>query len=96
MESEFLLDAVLELLALLKRKGVGLCDDWDNVDGLAQLLEDDNIDRLETVARRRDEVEAAVNAGVLDVAGDVSVAAGCFIESNNTYRSRWAVNSFLR
>jgi hypothetical protein len=51
VESELLLDAVLELLALLEREGVGLCDDRDNVDSLAQLLKDDNIDGLKTVAR---------------------------------------------
>jgi hypothetical protein len=51
MECELLLDAVLELLALLKREGVGLCDDRNNVDSLAQLLKDDNIDGLKTVAR---------------------------------------------
>lgn len=52
MEGELLLDAVLELLALLKRERVGLCDDWNNVDSLAQLLEDDNVDWLETVTGR--------------------------------------------
>jgi hypothetical protein len=52
VEGELLLDAVLELLALLKRERVGLCDDWNNVDSLAQLLEDNNVDWLETVAGR--------------------------------------------
>jgi hypothetical protein len=52
VEGELLLDAVLELLTLLERERVGLCDDWNNVDGLAQLLEDDNVDWLETVTRR--------------------------------------------
>ena len=52
VEGELLLDAVLELLALLKRERVGLCDDWNNVDSLAQLLEDDNVDWLETVTGR--------------------------------------------
>jgi hypothetical protein len=51
MECELLLDAVLELLALLESEGVGLSDDRDNVDSLAQLLKDDNIDGLKTVAR---------------------------------------------
>lgn len=73
MERELLLDAVLELLTLLKGEGVGLCNDWDNVDGLAQLLEDDNVNRLEAMARRRDEVETAVDASVLDVAMKMSV-----------------------
>lgn len=69
MECELLLDAVLELLALLKGEGVGLCDDRDDVDGLAELLEYDNIDGLEAVTRGRNEVETAVDAGILDVAG---------------------------
>lgn len=68
VESELLLDAVLELLTLLKSERVGLGDDGDNVDGLAQLLENDDIDRLQAVARRRDEVKAAVDTGILDVA----------------------------
>jgi hypothetical protein len=68
VEGELLLDAVLELLALLKGEGVGLCNYWHNVNGLAQLFENDNIDRLEAVAGRRNEVETAVDAGVLDVA----------------------------
>lgn len=69
VESELLLDAVLELLALLESKRIGFGDDGNDVDSLAQLLEDNDIDRLEAVARRGDEVEAAVDAGVLDVAG---------------------------
>lgn len=68
VESELLLNAVLELLALLKSERVGLGDDGNNVDGLAQLLENDDIDGLQAVARRRDEVKAAVDTGILDVA----------------------------
>jgi hypothetical protein len=73
VEGKLLLDAVLELLALLKREGVGLCDDGDNVDSLAQLLENDNVDGLKTVTRWGDEVETAVNTGVLDVAIEMLV-----------------------
>lgn len=75
VEGELLLDAVLELLALLKSERVGLCNDWHNVDGLAQLLEDNNVDRLETVAGGRNEVQTAVDAGVLNVAGQMLVLA---------------------
>lgn len=50
VEGELLLDAVLELLALLKRQRIGLGDDWNNVDSLAQLLENNNVNRLEAVA----------------------------------------------
>jgi hypothetical protein len=96
VEGELLLDAVLELLALLKRERVGLCDDWNNVDSLAQLLEDNNVDWLETVAGRWNEVEAAVDASVLDVARVMLVTVVLLLEPDNTYRSRWAVSSFLR
>ena len=68
MEGELLLDAVLELLALLECERIGLCDDWHDIDGLAQFLENDNIDGLEAVAGRGNEVKTAVDAGVLDVA----------------------------
>lgn len=67
VEGELLLDAVLELLALLESERVGLGDDWHDVDGLAQLLENDNIDGLEAVTGGRNEVKTAVDAGVLDV-----------------------------
>jgi hypothetical protein len=69
VEGELLLDAVLELLALLEGERIGLCNDWHDVDGLAQLLENDNVDGLETVAGGRNKVKTAVDAGVLDVAG---------------------------
>ena len=68
MEGELLLDAVLELLALLESERIGLCNDWHDVDGLAQLLENNNVDGLEAVAGGRNEVKTAVDAGVLDVA----------------------------
>ena len=68
VEGELLLDAVLELLALFKCKRVGLRNDWHDVDGLAQLLENDNVDGLEAVAGGGNEVKTAVDAGVLDVA----------------------------
>ena len=68
VEGKLLLDAVLELLTLLECERVGLCNDGNDVDGLAQLLEDDNVNGLETVAGGRDEVETAVDAGILDVA----------------------------
>ena len=74
VECKLLLDAILELLALLESERVGLCDDGNNVDGLAQLLEDDDVNGLEAVAGRRDEVKAAVDAGVLDVAVQLSAS----------------------
>ena len=68
VKRELLLDAILELLALLECERVGLCDDGHDVDSFAQLLENNDINRLEAVAGRGNEVETAVNAGVLDVA----------------------------
>lgn len=67
VESELLLDALLECLALLQRQGVGLGNDRNNIDHIGELLQDDNVDGLQGVARRLDEEQAAVNAGVLDV-----------------------------
>lgn len=67
MECKLLLDAFLELLALLSSQGVGLGNDGHDVDNIGELLQDDDIDRLERVTRGLDEEEAAVNAGVLDV-----------------------------
>ena len=69
MELELLLYPVLELGTLLESQAVALGDDGYDVDKLAQLLEDDNVDGLEAVAGRRNEVKTAVDAGVLDVTG---------------------------
>jgi sugar phosphate isomerase/epimerase len=88
VESELLLDAVLELLALLESEGVGLCNDRHHVDGLAQLLEDDNVNRLEAVTGGRNEVKTAVDTGVLDIAGDMSVCGITILSCLTTYRSR--------
>lgn len=68
MEGKLLLDALLEGLAFFQRKGVRLGNHGHHVDDIRQLLEDDNVDRLQRVARGLDEEEAAVDAGVLDVA----------------------------
>ena len=68
MESKLLLDPILEHLALLQGQAVGLGDDRHHVDRLAQLLQHHDVDRLQRMARRRDEVQTAVDARVLDVA----------------------------
>jgi len=68
VESKLVSDSVLEGLTLFQSQGVGLCNDGDNVDNLAQLLQDDDIDGLESVTSRLDEVQAAVDASILDVA----------------------------
>ena len=72
MESKLLLDSLLECLALLKGERVGLGDNWHNVDNIGQLLEDNDVNWLEGVARWLDEEQAAVNAGVLDIALSLS------------------------
>ena len=68
VEGKLLLDALLEGLALLEGQGVGLGDDGHDVDNVRQLLQHNNVDGLERVARGLDEEEAAVDARVLDVA----------------------------
>lgn len=67
MESKLLLDAVFEQLSLLQGEAISLGNDRNDIDSLAQLLQHDDVDRLESVSSRRDEVQAAVNAGVLNV-----------------------------
>lgn len=67
MELELLLYPVLELGTLLESQAVALGDDGYDVDKLAQLLEDDNVNGLEGVARWLDEEQAAVDACVLEV-----------------------------
>jgi len=68
MESELLLNTFLERAALLECKRVGLCNDWHNIDHVGELLEHDDVDWFEGMARRLDEEEAAVDTGILDVA----------------------------
>lgn len=68
MESKLLLDALLELLALLNGQSVCLGNDRHHVDHIRQLLQDNNINGLERVARWLDEKETAVDTGILDVA----------------------------
>lgn len=68
VERKLLLDAGLELLTLLEGERVGLGNDGDDVDDIGQLLQDDNVDGLQGVAGGLDEEEAAVDAGILDVA----------------------------
>ena len=73
VEGKLLLNAVLEQLPLLQRQAVGFRDDGDDVDGLGEFLEHDDVDGFEGVAGGRDEVEAAVDARVLDVSATTSV-----------------------
>lgn len=68
VESKFVSDSVLESLTLLQGQSIGLCDDGNDVDNLAQLLQDNDVNRLEGVACGLDEVQAAVDTSILDVA----------------------------
>jgi hypothetical protein len=61
VESEFLLDSLLECLSLFQGQGVGLGNNGDNVHNVGKLLEDDNIDGLKarnrSVSRSNSSVE---------------------------------------
>lgn len=67
VERELLLDALLELLALLRGQGIGLGNDGHDIDHVRKLLQDDNINGLEGVTGGLDEEKARVDAGILDV-----------------------------
>lgn len=67
VESKFLLYPVLERLPLLQGETVALCNDGDDVDNIAEFLQDNNVDWLERVAGGLNEEQAAVDAGVLNV-----------------------------
>lgn len=58
----------LERLLLLNGEAVRLCDDGDDVDDVAELFHDDDVDGAQGVAGGVDKVQAAVDARVLDVA----------------------------
>lgn len=49
MEGEFLLDALLERLTLFEGERVGLGNNGNNIDDIGQLLQNNDIDRLEAM-----------------------------------------------
>lgn len=49
VESKFLLDSLLECLALLEREGVGLGDNGNDIDDVGQFLQNNNVNGFETV-----------------------------------------------
>lgn len=59
--------AQLECLPLVERQTITLGNDRNDVDNLAKLLHDGDVDRLKRVTSGSDEVEAAVDARVDDV-----------------------------
>jgi hypothetical protein len=78
VEGKLLLYPVLESLALLKGQAVALGNDGDDIDDIAQLLQNDNVNGLEGMAGRLDEEETAVDACVLDVA--LALSRQLFVE----------------
>jgi hypothetical protein len=67
VEGEFLLDALLELLTLLYCQGIGLGNDGHNIDDVRELLQHNNVNRLQRVSGGLDEEQAAVDTGILDI-----------------------------
>ena len=67
VERKLLLYAFLEGTALLQGERVGLSNDWDDIDDIRKLLQDNDIDWLQSVTRRLDKEEAAVDTGILDI-----------------------------
>ena len=72
VESEFLLDALLESTAFLKCQTVCFGNHWNHVDNIGELLQNDDIDRLQCVTRWLNKEEAAMNSRILDVAFTLS------------------------
>lgn len=68
VERELLLNPVLEQLPLLQRQTIRFGNHRHHIDRLGQLLQHHDINRLQCMARRADEVQTAVDAGILDVA----------------------------
>ena len=67
MELELLLYPFLEGGTLLEGQAIALGDDRDDVHELTKLLEHDDVNGLQGVARGLDEEQTAVNARVLEV-----------------------------
>ena len=68
MSINFVHDAGFKSLQLFLGQRVGFGDDRHDVDFVMQRLHEGHVQRLESVARGRDEVEAAMDAVVADVA----------------------------
>ena len=67
MERKLLLNPILEHLPLLQRQAIRLRNDRYDIHRLAELLQHHDIDRLECVASWSDEIQTAVDSGVLNV-----------------------------
>lgn len=67
VECELFLYTFLECASLFESKRVGFCDDWNDVYNVSQLLEDDDVNRLQSMSRWLNEEKAAMDAGILDI-----------------------------
>jgi hypothetical protein len=68
MSSAGITDLLFEHLPLLKHQAVRLGDDGHDIDDLAELLHDDDINWAERMTSGVDEEQTAVNTRVLDIA----------------------------
>ena len=67
MVYQFLPNLRFEFLALIQCQAITFCDDGNNVDDLAKLFHHNDVNWAQRMAGGVDEVQAAVDAGVLDV-----------------------------
>lgn len=72
VELELISNSLLERGTLLQRQAIGFGNYRHDIDKLAKLFQHDNVDRLESVTSRLDEVQAAVYASILNVALSLS------------------------
>ena len=68
MKGKFFLNAFFEGHTFFKGEGIGFSDHGDNIDHIRELLQDYDVNRLESVARGLDEEEAAMDTSILYVA----------------------------
>ncbi len=67
VEGELLLYPLLESTSFLECQRIRLGDDWNDVDDIGELLQNDNVNRLQSMPRRLNEEETAMDASILDV-----------------------------
>lgn len=67
VESEFLLYTLLESTSLLQGQGIRLGNDRYDIDNIWELLQNHDINGLQSVAWGLNEEQAAVNASILDI-----------------------------
>jgi hypothetical protein len=67
VEGELLLYALLESTAFFECQGIRLGDDWNDVDNIGKLLQDDDVNWFQSMSRWLNEEETAVDSSILDV-----------------------------